>query len=278
MADYSLACTTDGSPCTVDVCVGGACAHEPVASGDLCTAEGFDGNACTDDVCDAEGSCQHVPRPDGSVCGGFTTCTSLACRSGTCVQQTMSCGTCERCIDPQGCVGQPVGSCVGATVRSELDVRVGENAPSLHWEFASATNPGSLPPGFGDPLATSAFELCVYRRLPPFGLVAGTRVPPGGMCGSQPCWSSKGDGFVFLDKRNAAETGMTGLRLRRSATGRTRIRARGKGSDLGLPAALDGSDLVVQLYLRGAGAPSACWEGEPTRVIKNSAERFRGVE
>jgi hypothetical protein len=44
----------DGNPCTTDRCQQGACVHEPVTPGTLCTD---DGNPCTANFCDDEGEC-----------------------------------------------------------------------------------------------------------------------------------------------------------------------------------------------------------------------------
>src|SRR5262245_17761045 len=80
----STACAEDGNACTRDVCDGaGHCEHpaDPQASGLPCATD-FD--VCTDDVCDAGGQCTHPPN--AAPCDDFNPCTGLdACADGTCV-------------------------------------------------------------------------------------------------------------------------------------------------------------------------------------------------
>src|SRR5207244_13019030 len=69
----------DGNACTIgDVCAGGACVPgAPAAAGQACNDD-FD--PCTADVCDAAGTCTHVPVPPAE-------CRrAVACHS-TCTQQ-----------------------------------------------------------------------------------------------------------------------------------------------------------------------------------------------
>ena len=103
------ACADDGNDCTHDVCdATGTCTHVPITGpcedgnactiGDVCAAGvcvpgspapaahacGDDFDPCTADVCDAAGTCTHVPVPPG-VCR-----RAVACHS-TCTQQLKAC-------------------------------------------------------------------------------------------------------------------------------------------------------------------------------------------
>ncbi|TNF25185.1 MAG: hypothetical protein EP329_23480 [Deltaproteobacteria bacterium] len=98
----------DGNPCTVDACDAAVgCVFSPVAAGtpcddaDVCTltsacsAQGVcqgtgqscdDGNPCTDDRCDPQDGCVHVPALAGGGCDDGDPCTSGdVCAAGVCV-------------------------------------------------------------------------------------------------------------------------------------------------------------------------------------------------
>ena len=91
---FAASACDDGDPCTVgDVCQAGACNAGPAALECACKAVGGgtktcdDGNACTDDGCDAKVGCTATKRPDGaacddgSPCSGQSTCTGAKCHA-----------------------------------------------------------------------------------------------------------------------------------------------------------------------------------------------------
>jgi len=85
-ANYRLAgtaCGDPGTPCVnQDVCNGtGSCLDVGTnAAGTPCAD---DGNPCTDDICGADGSCQHIPNQmpcdDSLFCNGADTCSAGGC-------------------------------------------------------------------------------------------------------------------------------------------------------------------------------------------------------
>jgi len=75
----------DGDPCTDDGCDPEAgCTHVPVPGCCRDAADCADGNACTDDVCNAAGRCEHAPTADGAPCG-TDLCRPQSCAAGACV-------------------------------------------------------------------------------------------------------------------------------------------------------------------------------------------------
>ncbi|MCB9554661.1 MAG: hypothetical protein H6707_01075 [Deltaproteobacteria bacterium] len=115
----SAKCADDGNNCTADVCSGGACTHAPDREGFVCAQNdcGYstckagscllkqaepalvacadDGNSCTSDRCDGQGTCAHTPLPNGTDCkgtwtGGFSPGQGR-CFSTTCVPITHRC-------------------------------------------------------------------------------------------------------------------------------------------------------------------------------------------
>lgn len=76
----ATACTTDGLECTDDVCnATGTCTHGNTANGTACST---DSNGCTDDTCQS-GLCDHTANSascnDGVFCNGTDTCSGGAC-------------------------------------------------------------------------------------------------------------------------------------------------------------------------------------------------------
>ena len=124
----SLDCD-DGNPCTQDSCLpGGGCSHSDLVGacndGDPCTindacAGGLcvsgapmdcdDGNVCTDDFCDLDGTCQHMPNT--AACSDGNPCTlGDHCAGGSCTSDaSLICDddnpcTTEYCAPATGCV------------------------------------------------------------------------------------------------------------------------------------------------------------------------------
>jgi hypothetical protein len=84
----------DGDFCTIqDVCSGGECIGGPALVCD-------DGNACTEDLCDALGGCTHVLL-DGPVCDDANECTEMdICLDGLCVGSgAKDCSDINPCTD-----------------------------------------------------------------------------------------------------------------------------------------------------------------------------------
>ncbi len=99
------ACSSDGNPCTNDVCQNGQCVHLP-NTGAACAD---DGNTCTNDVC-ANGTCTHPVKQDGDAC------PDGACCDGQCVDTQTDeshCGVCDLvCAAGTSCCA---GKCVNLT-------------------------------------------------------------------------------------------------------------------------------------------------------------------
>jgi cysteine-rich repeat protein len=105
----------DGNPCTNgDVCTGGACLGSAAPTGQPCFS---DSNPCTDDVCNATGTCTHVANTN--VCSDGNPCTSGdVCTGGVCVgsPNTDPCDDGNACSTGDVCTG---GSCVPTGVAPE---------------------------------------------------------------------------------------------------------------------------------------------------------------
>ena len=142
--DLAAACqhTPNQDPCDdgvfcngADVCAGGTCNHDgdPCAGGAECHREcneatdscldaagtpcTDDGNLCTDDTCDGDGSCVHLsnnaPCPDGVFCNGADVCAG-----GVCIHAGDPCASGSAC--DRTC-NEAAGNCLSPTGTTCLD-------------------------------------------------------------------------------------------------------------------------------------------------------------
>ena len=88
-------------------CCSSRCRRDP--PGSACSS---DGNTCTDDVCDAVGSCSHAPNTipceDGNVCTAGDVCAAGTCVSGA-PAPGHACTQAQRC---EGAVARLLSSCI----------------------------------------------------------------------------------------------------------------------------------------------------------------------
>ncbi|HKQ63206.1 MAG TPA: post-COAP-1 domain-containing protein [Candidatus Polarisedimenticolaceae bacterium] len=112
-------CGPDGAPCGTstecevqDTCLGGVCHDNGFKpAGTSCTD---DGNVCTDDLCDGNGSCAQVNNTvscdDGNDCTAGDTCTNGVCVGGAPPEEVCN-GVDDDCdgATDEGCVGKTTG-------------------------------------------------------------------------------------------------------------------------------------------------------------------------
>jgi len=93
----------DGNACTNDFCQAGSCIHAPVAPNSDCSFEYQQQNGsipdCNEARCNSTGQCQLYPT-SGTSCGVANTCSSGTCNNGQCQSNT----------NGQSCLGQWQGS------------------------------------------------------------------------------------------------------------------------------------------------------------------------
>jgi hypothetical protein len=98
-------------------------------------------------------------------------------------------------------------------------------------------------------------------------------VPPGGTCGTKPCWKVSGTtGFSY---KNAAgtTTGLTTMKLKAGSAGTAQVQAAGKGANPPLPTL--GLTLPVTVQFVGRDSVSTeCWQTAFTMEKKNDATQF----
>jgi hypothetical protein len=116
------ACTTDGNPCTNDVCAFDVCVHTAVANGAACTS---DGDACTSDTC-ISGSCANWP-----ICTDDCPCSAGPVRVvASCTDAT-----------PNTAAVLPTDArAFRMTDRSPAYLKSGTNAGGFVWHYAHASS------------------------------------------------------------------------------------------------------------------------------------------
>jgi len=144
--------------------------------------------------------------------------------------------------------------------------------PKLGWSWTGAR---TLPPGdLGDPVSgTTGYQLCLYDGAAM--LLMSADVPAGGQCGGSACWKALASENVRYKDATGASGGIVGMTLMPSAPRPGRIRVRGKGSYLGLPALPLASAAGVTVELRSRDDPTRCWAATFLASQRNSAKTFR---
>src|SRR5205823_5726776 len=198
----------------------------------------------------------------GEECDGTS---ASACATDVC---SAAC-TCTRCpaTPSTGCrTAAPGRSSVQVT--DQLD----DARDQLRWVWnkGAATAIGD----FADPVHGSAsYALCIYDGSPNPQPLSETSIPPGGICGSTPCWRATTTGFTYHN-RAATPAGVVAAKLRAGSSGDALVQVSGKGANLPTPNPSLTLPVTVQLLIR-SGATTQCWETRYTTARQNDDQHFR---
>jgi len=121
------------------------------------------------------------------------------------------------------------------------------------WLYGAATSIAD----FGNPLATTNYQLCVYDAGG--NTIAQASAPPGGDCGGRPCWLQKSSGFRYRSRVRTPSGGprsFVKLDLRQGPAGKAKIFLRGRGVHLDIDPLPATQPVTVQLK----NNDGACWE------------------
>jgi cysteine-rich repeat protein len=262
----------DGNIVAGDGC-GAHCEVEPcfVCDGDPSVCTSLDGTPCDDgNVCTAAGTCSAgvcgagAPVADGSGCDDGDACSMEdACEAGVCAGgEPPACDVCSRCDRRLGCVGFLATGCFASAEIGRHGRLLIERGPSggrrLRWRWATP-NATHTRDDLGDPTVGTEYSFCVFDPQDlPFGarrqrrVVAEFRLPAGGDCSQDACWTSQDDGYRFRARGPG-----TGVRRARLSGGDARsmllVKARDDGGPDDLPMELPA---VAQLR----ASDGACWE------------------
>jgi CSLREA domain-containing protein len=253
----------DGGTAAGDCCSPN-CRWDPPGVG--CTS---DGNPCTDDVCDFFGGvCTHVPNigpcDDGDPCSLGDTCVS-----GTCTPQS-SCGPCTVCT-PGGCAA-PSAICTAADSEKSRITIADSSDPTrdrVTWTW-KGTGPVTAD-DFGDPTTFSlGWRLCAYHAAGGAALLAVATEPCDTVFG---CWTATPKGFRY--EQGSGIPGTVRMRLRTGSPARITVKARGTSN--GVPALPLDLPVRVGLFHADPSfsMTHGCWDATYSAAKKNDASLFR---
>lgn len=145
-------------------------------------------------------------------------------------------------------------------------------ADRLRWRWSKGGTTAKTE--FGDPIATTAYALCIYdeaNAVPSLALRAS--IPPGGACDGVSCWHETSTGFEYKD-HDATRDGIDRITLREGPTpGHARILVTGSGATLPLPTLPLAQHPRVTVQLRNAAG--GCWGSVHGTAIRNDASQFK---
>ncbi|MCC6847232.1 MAG: hypothetical protein IT294_01935 [Deltaproteobacteria bacterium] len=226
--------------------------------------------------------CSINDRCIAGICGGFL----QNCGNGTleagCVEEcddgnNVSGDGCDESCQLEPCGPEPASGCRPTTVAGKAGVlvlsRLKSEKNKLQWKYA----PGDTTPkaDFGDPLATTSFDFCLYEEVGGNPrLTQRYAIPAGGTCGAGPCWHESSSGFKYTDKAHASD-GVSSLILKQGlAPGKSKIILAGKGANLPIPGLplVQSPNVVMQLQ----GSHGVCWETRfAAPASRNQPDQFR---
>jgi len=177
-------------------------------------------------------------------------------------------------IDRGACPPAPAAGCRQPFVPGKARLVVKDKLPDTRDGFLWKWLKGALTTkeDFGEPLAATGYQLCVYDGAP--ALVAHAEAPAGGSCSTKrprPCWKESKNGFTYVD-RDLTPDGIQKLLLRAGVDGKAKIQVKGKGELLDLPS-LPVSQLPVTVQLRRDDG--TCWESVFSGTLRNTPELLK---
>ncbi|HTC24760.1 MAG TPA: hypothetical protein VK688_10370, partial [Gemmatimonadales bacterium] len=201
---------------------------------------------------------------------GFFSCSADAqCDDGdpttvdTC---DLASGVCRHRGDP--CATLPSTCAPAQPGRASLALKA--RGPSLKWKWSSSAEAVD-PADFGDPtsLVGPGFALCIIDGSAT--VRRSVRVPAGGLCGGQPCWTTTGTGFKYGAKGGMPD-GVSKVGLKGGPPFKAKIAVAGKGANLVLPR-LPLAAPVRVVVVRDDGA--ACWDTRFSNPAHNDPTAFQ---
>ena len=178
--------------------------------------------------------------------------------------------TCQ--LESEGCPATPQAGCGNAGKSILMLKDQGEDGPGandkLVWKWLNG--PATTQSGFGDPLNTTDYRLCLYTGVTPT-LVMEVNVP------AVANWRAIGTrGYKYLDRSKAVD-GIFKIMLRAGGAGQSKAMILGRDGNLpvpGLPLDMGGA-VVVQLS--NSDPNGNCWEESftPANISKNTNGLFK---
>jgi len=173
-----------------------------------------------------------------------------------------------------GCPATPRTGCKQPTLlfKGKLTLRDTSeskgDALTWKWVRGEATTMSEI----GDALGSDSYTVCLYDGDDTLLLEA--TVPPGGTCGTKPCWKDlDGLGFRYVDKA-ASRAGITKVLLKSGEEAKAKAIVKGKGTGLTMPVLPPTLPVRAQL----GSTTGTCWEAEfqAAGVMLSSTTQWSG--
>jgi poly(3-hydroxybutyrate) depolymerase len=171
---------------------------------------------------------------------------------------------------PPPCPPTPASACQPASSQKaviKLDRRSTPAKNTLTWTWVSSGTVATS--DFGDPTASTGYELCVYDAS---GRMMTATGPAGGTCAGKPCWALVKTGAKYTNKALTPD-GLLKISLKAGESGKAKIKVKGKGASLLLPTLPLDVPVLVQLRREDMGA---CWDGVFSSALVNTGATFKG--
>ena len=203
-----------------------------------------------------------------------TTSTSASTSISTTRQSTTTTSASTTTTLPPPCGSAPATGCRLAQARAS-SVQIKSNATNDQFKWKWTKGAATDVSDFMDPVGGSAtYRVCVYDNSANSQPLAQMDVPPGGTCGTAPCWKATGStGFAYKNKA-ATPNGLSVVKLKAGIAGRANVQARGKGANLPTPTLGLTLPVTVQLVIAN-GPTTECWQTTYTATTLNNSYLFK---
>jgi hypothetical protein len=176
---------------------------------------------------------------------------------------------------PPLCASTPAVGCrVAAPGAASVQLKANATPAKDQFKWKWAKGAASAVTDFKDPVGGSAtYRVCVYDGSGRPQPLMEMDVPPGGTCGTKPCWKASGTtGFSFANKVGTT-SGLTSVKLKAGSAGKAQVQAAGKGANLPLPTLGLTLPVTVQ-FLAKDNVSTECWQTPFTTEKKNDPTQF----
>jgi hypothetical protein len=174
---------------------------------------------------------------------------------------------------PPVCGPVPATGCFLAQAAGASSLKMKDNPDDTKDQFGWKWGKGQATTlnDFADPVNGSAtYRVCLYDASAQPQPLMQMNVPPGGTCGTKPCWKPLGTKGFLYKNRAATPHGLTILKLKAGIAGKSQVQTKGKGTPLPMPSLGLTLPATVQLVITD-GVTSKCWQTTFTTAKKNDS-------
>jgi hypothetical protein len=204
-----------------------------------------------------------------------TTTTSTSSTTSSSSTTTTVASTTTSTTPPPPCGPSPATGCrLTPPGRSSLKIKDPANGrDQLTWKW---TRGETAIEDLGDPVDSSAtYRVCLYDASGNTQPLLEAHVPPGGTCGTKPCWRATTTSFAYRNTVGDPD-GIIKLVLKAGTAGRAKVQATAKGVNFQTPALPLTLPVTAQLVIAD-DVSSQCWQTTFTTATVNAVSRLTAV-